>query len=229
MSILDKIKNAVFEEDLAPKTDSEKPPSQTSFVQGTLENIQRPQFTTGLSVPSTTIAAEQISTEQTANNGAYVKIKEKVDFTKTATFELLQKYLAPMASSAIPETVKYQLALAQIKSIEGVDAIKLLATFDGLQTKLQREAEAFTDYVASTFDAQVKPLEEKVNSLTQEINDLQTAMIDKTNQLSLVSGKKSDAEAKIEKGKSQFAIAVKIISNEIEGDRAKYTSLLQAK
>jgi hypothetical protein len=204
-----------------PSSPENVPVSQPSASLSTVSGSQ-PE----LEIP-TMSNAEQVSAEASGQNEAYTRLKSKVSFETTTAYNVLQKYLAPMAGIAIPEQSKYQVALGQIKSLEHMEPSQLLATFDGLKVSLETEKSKFASYIERSTKALVQPVTENIALVQSDIAKLQQQLQDKTAELGRLSQAESEAKAKIARAEAQFNTAVLMISTEIEGDRTKYSGLLQ--
>ena len=178
--------------------------------------------------PDYSSTAFQVQADAIGSNKSYQHLKEKINFDKTKAYEILEKYLGPLRNVAVDERTKYIMAIAQIRQIEQIDPTQLLATFDGMKVSLGAEQDNFNNFIDQQQRETVDPLANRMTSLTQELSDLQDKIQTKSFELTKVNADKAEAEAKLNKAKGEFALAVQFMSNDIERDRQKYTALLQA-
>lgn len=142
----------------------------------------------------------------------YQTLKAKVDFDQTDAGAALAKYLNPLREANLEEHAMYRAAVAQAKAQEGLSVAKILATFDGLKTRLQDEAAAF-EQSAKDVEAESADKVAKRNSLQAQLDALNIEI--------------QSAAVKIGSARVDFQQAVKTLTQELDSQKLKYSELLK--
>jgi len=214
--IIDTIKHAIIEDDPDPKA-SASPQAHTEAPAATATPLQAP-------IPEAT-SHQPLSQEI---EHVYQKILAKTDFDATPVAATIHKYLDPLtAIPSMDDRTKFKTAVIQAKAQEGLTQEWILATFDGLKVALQNEQESFAATAEGTKEQEITNRQKKVQEITDAIAAKQKEIAGLQQRLSQVSTDLVEAQGKIERAKSQFAIAAQRRGTEIDQEKAKYVSLLQ--
>jgi len=217
---IDTIKHAIIEEDPDPK--SSTPSSQAhSEIKG--------QST--VASPESVLASPGSASYHSLGEGSeqvYKRIFAKTDFQATPVAAVIHKYLDPLSViPAMDERTKFKTAVVQARAQEGLTEEKILATFDGLKVALQNEQESFSDTAEATKEQEITNRQKKVQEITDTIAAKQREISQLQQRLSQMSTDLVEAQGKIQRAESQFAIAAQRRAVEIDQEKAKYVSLLQ--
>jgi hypothetical protein len=161
MSLVDKIKGAVFE-DTAPKP-VVKPVPPVTFT-GLPPQPTPQNFVTGM------VGGGQPVTDC---SDQYQKMLANTDFDDTEVGKVLKQFSAPLQGVVMDEKQKFQAVLALARnSLGGVVTAKILGTFDEL---LNRLASMQTDFNAGAAAFERDEIVEKQKELTAATADLDSA------------------------------------------------------
>jgi hypothetical protein len=155
-----------------------------------------------------------------SKNAAYSTLLEKTNFDTTNAGAALMKYLEPLKALPIDEHAKYKAAAAQAAATAGVTVVGILATFDGLKRTLQEETRQFDAEASNTANEQVGDKRARRNEISTEIAALQREDEQLRKDIDV-------AQARIDTARKQFQDAVELRGQELDGQKAALTRLLQ--
>jgi chromosome segregation ATPase len=151
-----------------------------------------------------------------ANNTAYSTLLEKTAFETTDAGATLTKYLEPLKVLQIDEQAKYKAAAAQA----GITVGTILGTFDGLKQILKNEIQRFEAEAADTANEQIADKRKRRDDIATQILTLQR-------QDEQLRKDIDAAQARIDTARKQFQDAVDLRTQELDGQKASLTRLLQ--
>src|ERR1700743_1758887 len=142
MSLLDKVKHLVVEDEEEVKPQVVKAPPAT-FVTGT-SYAQTQVYNPVPQVYTPTVTAP-------VDNDIYRSLLEKTDFNSTPVGKVLVAKLDLLKETSLDERTKLVTAL-KIGSAENLNAQSILSTFDSLIQTLQSESDSFNKSAQAALD-----------------------------------------------------------------------------
>lgn len=212
MSILDKARHAIFEDD----DKKVEPTIQAAVVQP----VAQPMPISTIYAQKTAAPMQAVATSPSDNSDLYQQIKDKTDFDKTSPGQILQKYLAPLAPIPMDQSQKFKVALAQAQAQEGLTVDKVLDTFDGLLNQLKTEQDNFNTAASQQNDQEVVKRNSQISEINSQIQQLQS-------QLGQLSNDVIQAQNKISVATNQFSMASSRRQLEITQQKQQYAVLLK--
>ncbi len=164
----------------------------------------------------TTAAATESAAE---HDDAYQRLFAKTDFETTPTFQVINSYLAPLATMALDDKTKFKVAFQQAQAKEHIQQSDVLAVFDSFKGVLQRAADLFADAVKGSIIAQVEKKKRQAAEITAQIQTLQV-------QVAQLTEEAFAAQQRIDAAKHRFDVALQTRTTELAQEQAKYAGLL---
>lgn len=174
--------------------------------------------------PSTSVAS--VYTQPTAgapvgdhDDDAYKRLFAKTDPATTHVFQVLDKYLKPIAGIAMDEKMKFKIALQQAQAQDGIQPDAVVAVFDQFLSALDAARQSFANAVATKSSQEVDARKTQAANLQTQIQNLQA-------QAKQLDDDAFAAQQKIAEAQHHFDVALSTRQNEISQEKAKYASLL---
>lgn len=155
-----------------------------------------------------------------ATSNAYQRLRDKTDFDQTDAGRSLKKYLTPLANLGVDEHTKMKAAAAQAQAQDGLTSEKILTTFDSLKQALLDEQAHFQDFVKTTTAHEIGERQTKIEATQKQIDQAQQTVIQLTTEL-------AQARGRLDHGVADFNSALATRTEELEQQKAHFTSLLQ--
>lgn len=207
MSLVDKIKGAVFE-DTAPKPVVKPvPPVAAPAILPTPQH-----FVTGI------VGGGQPLTDC---SDQYQKMLASTDFDETEVGKVLKQFSAPLQGVVTDEKQKFQAVLALARnSLGGVVTAKILGTFDELLGRLASMQTDFNTGAAAFERDEIAGRKATLQKIDREI-------VEKQKELTAATADLDSAQAKLQSTKDSFTAALKTRTEELREQRAHYEFLMK--
>jgi methyl-accepting chemotaxis protein len=160
------------------------------------------------------------------DEAVYQKVLAKTNFDQTPVGQVIHKYYDALESTPLDVNTKFKTAIAQAQKLDGLTPDHILQAFDDLLSQLQKEGDNFqraadglTAREVTSRQTTLSQINDQINSLTQQIADLQTKH-------SQVSADLADAQTKVANGSTQFGLASQRRAQEIQQQKAQFQALL---
>lgn len=210
MSLVDKIKGAVFE-DTAPKPVA-KPVPPVTFT-GIPPQPTPQRFATGMPTA--------VRLPATDCSDQYQKMLADTDFDETEVGKVLKQFSAPLQGVVTDEKQKFQAVLALAgNSLGGVVTAKILGTFDELLGRLASMQTDFNTGAAAFERDEIAGRKATLQKIDREI-------VEKQKELTAATADLDSAQAKLQSTKDSFTAALKTRTEELRQQRAHYEFLMK--
>jgi hypothetical protein len=146
------------------------------------------------------------------SDDAYQRLAARSDFLSTSVFQAINKYLAPMASLAIDDKTKFNIAIKQAQAQDGLDPAAVNAVFEQCKKTLNDLSAQFAQNVANKTASDVDAKKKQAEDLQAQVQQLTEDAF--------------AAKQRIDTAQHKFEVALQTRLNEITQEQSKYASLL---
>lgn len=171
--------------------------------------------------PPPATAAPVTASGNVTDEAAYAHLLSVTDFSSTDAYAAIKKHLDPLATVALDDRTKFNIAVKEAVAQNGFDPAQIDATFERLAAALDGEATKFSAHADQVTATSVTAKNTQADNLGTQVQQLQ-AQIAQLKQIAFA------AQLKIDGGKQRFQSALQTRGQELQQERAKYASLLTA-